>query len=67
MEVLIIVRSKSDPGQAQTITVSHPGVELLDYLDSMQASNAQPKQIDVAELREGIENQGFSSPRTNWR
>lgn len=53
-EVIIFVRSKSNPGQAQAITVSHPSVKLLRYLDSMQASNAQPREIDVAELRESI-------------
>ncbi len=57
MEVIIIVRSKSSPAQSQAITVSHPTEELLDYLELMQVSSAQPKEIDVAELREGIRTQ----------
>ncbi len=61
MEVIIIVRSKSTPAQTQAITVSHPTAELLDYLDSMQVSNVQPKEIDVAELREGVGNQGVGT------
>lgn len=64
MEVLIIVRSKSDPSRTQTITVSDPGPKLLEYLDSMQA---RPKRIAVAELREGIENPGSGYPDTNRR
>ena len=56
MEVIIIVRSKSDPSQTEAITVSHPSAQLLGYLDSMQASASasQPRQIDVAQLRKRI-------------
>ena len=50
-EVIIIVRSKSDPARADAITVSDPTPGLLDYLDGMQANSA-PRQLDVARLRQ---------------
>lgn len=51
-EVIIIVRSKTNPTHAEAITVSHPSHELLNYLDTMQDGISQPRQLDVARLRE---------------
>jgi len=52
-EVIIIVRSKSNPAQAQAITVSDPGPRLLDYLKTMEGSSARaPRKLDMAQMRE---------------
>ena len=50
-EVIIIVRSKSDPSHAEAITVSDPTPELLEYLQNMQSSKPEERQLDVARLR----------------
>jgi len=52
-EVIIIVRSKSDPAEAQAITVSDPGPKLLDYLKTMESNGARAtRQLDMAQMRE---------------
>jgi thiol-disulfide isomerase/thioredoxin len=52
-EVIIIVRSKSNPAQTEAITISDPSPRLIDYLHSMQsASQAKPRELDVAYFRE---------------
>ena len=52
-EVIIIVRSKTDPGDAQAITVSDPGPQLLDYLKTMKSQGARAtRQLDMAQMRE---------------
>ena len=53
-EVIIIVRSKSDPQRTEAITISHPSGQLLEYLGTMQNSESQPRQLDVAELRKNM-------------
>lgn len=59
-EVIIIVRSRTNPGDTQAITVSHPSPELLQYLDSMQpASISEPRHLDVAQLRKRIPFEGL--------
>ena len=69
MEVIIIVRSKSDPSQTEAITVSHPSPQLLSYLDNMQdsASVSQPRQIDVAQLRKRIAFEDIGNDRRKAR
>jgi thiol-disulfide isomerase/thioredoxin len=54
MEVIILVRSKSDPSKTQAITVSRPSPQLLDFLGNMPAATASTRQIDVAQLRKRI-------------
>ncbi len=51
MEVIIIVRSKTNPSHAEAITVSHPSPQLLNYLGNMQTTGIQSREIDVANLR----------------
>ena len=52
-EVVIIVRSKSDPNQAEAIMVSDPSPKLLDYLGTMKSSpEASKKQLNLANWRE---------------
>ncbi len=53
-EVIIIVRSKSDPQRTEAITISHPSGQLLEYLGTMQNSESQPRLLDVAELRKNM-------------
>ena len=48
-EVIILVRSKSDPSQTETITIGDPTPKLLDYLESMNSPT--PRNVDVARLR----------------
>ncbi|MFK7769179.1 MAG: trypsin-like peptidase domain-containing protein [Mariniblastus sp.] len=50
-EVIIIVRSKTDPSRAEAITVSDPTPQLLNYLDNMQDGNAKSRQLNMARLR----------------
>ena len=40
-EVLITIRSKSNPANSKTITISDPTPKLLDYLDSMDSSESR--------------------------
>ena len=40
-EVIITVRSKSDPENSRTITISDPTPKLLDYLDGMQEDESR--------------------------
>ncbi len=54
MEVIILVRSKSDPTVSDTITVQDPSPELLAYLNQMQASNQEARRLDVARLRQRV-------------
>ena len=49
MEVIILVRSTSDPSRTETITIQDPTPQLLDYLGDM--NTARLKQLDVARLR----------------
>lgn len=52
-EVIIIVRSKTGSAEAETITVSDPGPQLLQYLKTMNNPAAGTKlQLDMAQLRE---------------
>ena len=51
MEVIILVRSKSDPSIADTITVADPGDELLNYLGEMKDASKSPRKLDMAQLR----------------
>ncbi len=52
-EVIIIVRSKTDSRQAQTITVSDPSPQLLQYLNTMkQPESGKKLQLDMAQMRE---------------
>lgn len=51
-EVIIIVRSKSDPSRAEAITVSDPTPGLLKYLDDMKSDVTEPRQLDLARLRQ---------------
>lgn len=50
-EVIIIVRSRNHPSRAETITISDPTPELLDYLEQTASSMAEPRQMNVARLR----------------
>lgn len=50
-EVIIIVRSKSNPSRAETITVSDPTTGLLKYLDTMHSQVSGQRRLDVARLR----------------
>ena len=55
MEVIILVRSKTDPSVAETITVTDPSEKLLNYLGDMGISGKTPRQLDIAQLRKRIE------------
>ena len=55
MEVIILVRSKSNPSISDTITVQNPGPKLLDYLGQMNASTTDSRQLDIAQLRQRVE------------
>jgi hypothetical protein len=48
-EVIIVVRSKSNPAETETITIGDPTPKLLDYLGTMRSS--KPVSVDVARLR----------------
>ena len=50
-EVIIIVRSKTDPRLTESITVSDPTPRLLNYLKTMSGVD-QRRRVDVANLRE---------------
>lgn len=54
-EIIILVRSKSDPSQTKSITIENPGPALLDYLDSM--NTGQRRQMELARLRKRSEDQ----------
>ena len=49
MEVVITVRSKSDPQDSRTITISDPTPKLLDYLDGM--SGDESRSLKMAQYR----------------
>lgn len=51
MEVIILVRSKTDPSIADTITVADPSDQLLGFLSEMQRTAQAPRQLDFAQLR----------------
>ncbi|MDG1875140.1 MAG: trypsin-like peptidase domain-containing protein [Mariniblastus sp.] len=50
-EVIIIIRSKSNPNRAETITVEDPTPKLLNYLSRMN-EQPQSRRFDEANLRE---------------
>lgn len=50
-EVIIIVRSKTNPNQTEAISINDPTPELLKYLDSMQTASTETRRLDVAQLR----------------
>lgn len=49
-EVIITVRSKSNPADSRTITISDPTPKLLDYLDGMQGG--EKRSLKLAKYRE---------------
>ena len=49
-EVIITVRSKTNPNDSRTITISDPTPKLLDYLGGMQGD--QPRSLKLAQYRE---------------
>jgi S1-C subfamily serine protease len=49
-EVIITVRSKSNPSDSRTITISDPTPKLLDYLGGMQGD--QSRSLKLAQYRE---------------
>ena len=51
-EVIILIRSKSDPNRAQTITISQPTPQLLNYLGTMKSNVSGTRQLDIARLRQ---------------
>ncbi len=51
-EVIILIRSKSDPAESDTITISQPTPKLLNYLDSMKSNLSEQRQLDIARLRQ---------------
>jgi hypothetical protein len=55
MEVIILVRSKTDPSVAETITVANPSDKLLGFLSNMEDSAKTARQLDVAQLRRRVE------------
>ena len=70
MEVLILVRSKTDPSVSETITVTDPSDQLLGYLQGMQPASNSPRQLDIAQLRKRV--QYDAAPRgvddsSRWR
>lgn len=54
MEVIILVRSKTNPSIADTITVADPSDQLLDFLGEMGTASKTPRQLDIAQLRKRI-------------
>ena len=48
-EVLIVVRSKSNPADTETIVIDNPTPKLLDYLGAMNQPST--RSVDVARLR----------------
>ncbi|MDA8562902.1 trypsin-like peptidase domain-containing protein [Mariniblastus sp.] len=67
MEVIILVRSKTDPSVAETITVSDPSDKLLGYLGDMGESGKTPRQLDIAQLRRRIEYPQNAVYNGKWR
>ena len=59
MEVIILVRSKTDSNVAETITVANPSKKLLNYLGEMGNSGRTHRQLDIAQLRKRID---YSQP-----
>jgi len=55
MEVLILVRSKTDPSVAETITVANPSDKLLNLLGQMGSDAQTPRQLDIAQLRKRVD------------
>ena len=55
MEVIILVRSKTDPSVTETITVANPSEKLLNYLGDMGSLGKKPRQLDIAQMRKRIE------------
>lgn len=51
-EVIIMVRSKSDPNQTETIIVSDPTPRLLDYLDTMSQDATETRSVGIARMRQ---------------
>ncbi len=63
MEVIIIVRAKSDPTRTDAITVARPSEQLLDYLANMKASVASSRELDAAQLRRRIAFEDLAPPQ----
>jgi len=51
-EVLIIVRSKDNPGSPKMITLPNPSHRLIDYLENMPPVKSEVRQLSVADYRE---------------
>ena len=49
-EVVIIVRSKVNPGQSETITISDPSPVLLNHLEKMKAAQVSDPKHEVAKV-----------------
>lgn len=54
-EIIILIRSKSNPSQTETITIPDPTSMLLDYLGTM--NSGRQRQLDVVRLRTQNETQ----------
>jgi len=50
-EVIIIVRSKSDSRVGQSITISDPTPQLLDYLEQIKQQKPEPQELEMARWR----------------
>ncbi len=48
-EIIILIRSRTDPSNTESITISDPTPQLLDYLKEMHPGRLTP--VDVARLR----------------
>lgn len=57
-EVVILIRSKSDPTHVEAISIADPGEELLEYLGEMHADQSRSRHLNVAQLRKRIEYSG---------
>jgi thiol-disulfide isomerase/thioredoxin len=51
-EVIIIVRSKSAPQLGESITISNPTPQLIQYLGEMRAGS-EDRKVDLARVRQG--------------
>ena len=69
MEVILIVRSKSDPTRTEAITLSDPSQKLLRYLEKVGNQQTGKSRIDMAQLRHqlGAEQQATRSDEKRWR
>ncbi len=67
MEVIILVRSKTDPSVTETITVSDPSEKLLSYLGNMGSLGKTSRQLDIAQMRKRIEYPKDAVYSGKWR